>query len=1000
MNVCSDSMKNKNILLLVILSFLIAFSLNGIYAVDAEDIGNLSSDLSSCNQDIAVSDSDVASSLNDEGALYSVDECALLDSVDEDALCDSLDDSLDSYDTIDCDSLGASCSDDILKETASPNLPNIDNGTVSGGVDVVAEHPWGPIDKTNGNKGNINYLIPSKAEDIRFAYVFVNIYSGSAQPTYGSIAYINITTDYGVYSYTENLWVGSGTTNGVIYTVNDHVNKCYSDYMISYNITELVQGLRDSSISVDVLSYPMADKEFDGRIKLISLILGYDDGDSDEIHYWLNAGQSWTDSMTYTEFGTASKITGGFYEANLTNIALSGSDGTYFLNNKVLYTDENGGDVYQSGSYYQFHKWDVSDRITSGENSTVKYIASADGYGSFKNIISLLTAKDIGNLDAHISFETEYENTCYAGCENVLNITVNTNLKGKYAIRLLDNGIVLKSFNLTLGKGTTSFLLTDSTIRAIDESTVLGKDSNNVNYTVELLFNENEIDSYSIIAPILYNGYLGKDYAYNASGPEAFLNITISGDIVIDMQNASTYLDSSQSNREDIWNVNLPSGSSFARAFVYVPYSSFDSSLIGEDLNMFDAAFNGVGLNAMCLYRDQSNLGFNGSYGYGLLVYDVTGLIRAGANSFSISKRANTPNVYPSTLVYLYNSSKSGVLKDVYIVGGADLLSSSYDLADRQASADSSIGVSLANITDASLYVFAAGGESGEANILFNGKAYSNVYNGSSSSSNLYALNVKDSIQASNSISLISTGSEILALQQIIVISRPDGSSQPANSSNGSQQVPANNSNGSQQAPAKPSSAKASANVIAYSLNTTYNSLKAFTVKVLGAGNKPLGGIKLTLRIYTGSKYVTRYITTNSLGIAKFTGASTLSIGSHKVAISSSNTKYAISKSSLIKVLKAGTIVKAKKFTAKYKKSAYFKVTVKNKATKKIVKGIKIRVKVYTGKKFKAYIIKTNSKGIAKLNTKKLKKGTHKVVISSKDSRYVIKKSSKIIIKR
>lgn len=101
-----------------------------------------------------------------------------------------------------------------------------------------------------------------------------------------------------------------------------------------------------------------------------------------------------------------------------------------------------------------------------------------------------------------------------------------------------------------------------------------------------------------------------------------------------------------------------------------------------------------------------------------------------------------------------------------------------------------------------------------------------------------------------------------------------------------------------------------------------------------------------------------------------------------------------------LKVKKCRTIVTASKVTAKYKKSKYFKVKVKNKATKESVKKVKLIIKVYTGKKYKTYRVKTNSKGIAKINTKRLSVGKHKVVIRSGNKNYIIKKTSKIVIKK
>ena len=127
---------------------------------------------------------------------------------------------------------------------------------------------------------------------------------------------------------------------------------------------------------------------------------------------------------------------------------------------------------------------------------------------------------------------------------------------------------------------------------------------------------------------------------------------------------------------------------------------------------------------------------------------------------------------------------------------------------------------------------------------------------------------------------------------------------------------------------------------------------------------------------------------------------SDLSVGKHKIVIMP-NSKYSTfpKKTFTLTVKKAKTTVKAKKMTAKYKKSKYFKITVKNKASGKIVPKLKIKVKVFTGKKYKVYVLKTDKKGVAKLNTKKLKRGNHKVEITSKSKNYDVSKKSSIKIK-
>jgi hypothetical protein len=101
-----------------------------------------------------------------------------------------------------------------------------------------------------------------------------------------------------------------------------------------------------------------------------------------------------------------------------------------------------------------------------------------------------------------------------------------------------------------------------------------------------------------------------------------------------------------------------------------------------------------------------------------------------------------------------------------------------------------------------------------------------------------------------------------------------------------------------------------------------------------------------------------------------------------------------------IKINKASTTVKAPKVTGKFKKSKYFKVTIKNKETKKLLSNVKVKIKVFTGKKYKTYSVKTNKKGIAKINTKKLKIGNHKVIISSGNKNYSISGKSLIKIKK
>ena len=168
-------------------------------------------------------------------------------------------------------------------------------------------------------------------------------------------------------------------------------------------------------------------------------------------------------------------------------------------------------------------------------------------------------------------------------------------------------------------------------------------------------------------------------------------------------------------------------------------------------------------------------------------------------------------------------------------------------------------------------------------------------------------------------------------------------------------------------------------------LTTSYPSGKYFQAKLVDYKfNKPLKNIKLLLKIYTGKKFKTVTLTTNSKGIAKY-ALYKLSVGKHKLVVSIKDTKHfkANSKNSKVTISKPALKVSAPKIRNVYKRGV-FKVTVKNKKFGNPMKKVLVKIKVYTGKKFKTYKVKTNSKGIASIKTKSLKKGSHKVVISIK----------------
>ena len=192
---------------------------------------------------------------------------------------------------------------------------------------------------------------------------------------------------------------------------------------------------------------------------------------------------------------------------------------------------------------------------------------------------------------------------------------------------------------------------------------------------------------------------------------------------------------------------------------------------------------------------------------------------------------------------------------------------------------------------------------------------------------------------------------------------------------------------------------KTSALIKANNVVATYNSGKQFTAQILNKNTKKaVAGVKVSIFV-SGNRFKSYDCISNNDGKVSL-DLSSLSVGKWTVEVYSYDNPENIELSKVkfsFKVNKAPTKVKAPKVTNKFKKSKYFKVTVK--AYNKPLNKVKVKVKVFTGKKSKSYTIKTNKNGLAKLNTKKLSKGKHKVVISSGNKNYKISAKSTIKIK-
>ena len=594
------------------------------------------------------------------------------------------------------------------------------------------------------------------------------------------------------------------------------------------------------------------------------------------------------------------------------------------------------------------------------------FVIPGQGYSgpSYKSVLSVLTAKSIINSATISNFKVvdNSKDVVYPGFANKLTVTVTTNKAGKYVVVLLDNGTVVNSTEIDLTDGSTDVPLVDPTIRPLTDHIKYDGSGNydTVNYQLQVWFDEFLLNETSYEATVLYNGYLGKD-TYNQTGLESFYTTTITGDIVI-LTNG-TYATGTTKYALTNFPVVLSDNDTLAKAFIYVTYTYGGTN---DNINMFNVTLNNNRLTPVFFSRDASNLKANS--GSGVVVFDVSDYLVNGANVIDLNKTGSA-GVYPTTLVYMYNTTGSKVEKDVYIYNGADLLGS-YGGLTNPIRVDSVIDVNTANINNAVAYIFANGAVDGRGTVVINGESEAHPWNGSSQSTDLYTKDITSAVKDSNNISVIFSGASgsFTALQQIVVLTK------------------------------KETPVKIATKITAPSVTKVYNVNKKFTATLKDANNKAISGVKVTITL-NGKTYTKP---TNVKGQA-ILDLPNLAPKTYKVSVKfAGDSKYKASSLNTAKVVvKKATPKMTGKTKVTYKvktKTKKYTIVLKNNK-KQAMKKVKVTLKV----KGKTYKATTNAKGKAVFKITKLtKKGKYTAKVKFAGNKYysALNKTVKITVKK
>ncbi|WP_405269643.1 DUF3344 domain-containing protein, partial [Methanobrevibacter sp.] len=653
-----------------------------------------------------------------------------------------------------------------------PTIPLIDSGVVSGGVDLYSVNPW-------TTSGSLTYTIPESMSNLNSAYIIVNDYSGSGGNNYALYSNITLEIDGSTIPIAFealNLSIATGGDENV-YSVDNHANKQYSDYQIIYDISDELTDLNaGDSFKVNVANSQYPGKQFDGKIKEITLLFTYDDGDNDNLTYWCHAGQLWGSGETTFTINTRG-YNGKTDNVSFRTIDLSSSAGTISINNNQITPASTGG------NYYHFNTFEnISSVFNKGSNTVYKAVP---GGASYKTSVALLVASEKEPLPdvAVDSVSTLNNNIIFPGLNNTLTIKVNNNevnaienVRVELYSNESDELIGSYSFD-SLASGTSTISLVDPTIRPITENTVLPAANNNkVSYTAKLYYYNNLVSQKVITPSVVYNGYLNRTYAFNGSGNIINRIYSATGDVIISPQSDSQYKSVGVLGRTETWNIETPEGAVISKVFVYFPYN-WDTSYFP---NGWTVSFNNhvITNDYISHVTDKSNLGYRGSeVEYGLVVYDVTDYYKANQeNVFDLSLGGQTA-LYPSTLVVLYNTTGSRTIKDVYFTDTCDVLYPNYNMVGYDYAMKMNIpfnNINVDNLLSANWYSF-SGSSSGNVDLKFNDNIKSSAFAGwTANDAKAYVLNVTDDIQSNNDVWFITktTSSTTVGLEQILVVER------------------------------------------------------------------------------------------------------------------------------------------------------------------------------------------------------------------------------------
>jgi hypothetical protein len=620
-------------------------------------------------------------------------------------------------------------------------LSDVKTGTVSGGIWFDSYHAM----ETSAEK---EFTLPENT-DIKWARLYAVVYCGNMQDNRRG----NLTVEFdgdgddsyellGIQEFNVSYsYPGEGGTGPV--AVNDHCNRVTSDYLVWYDVKDLI-----SSESVGVKAQTnKVDSTFDGRIKAVVLVMVYDDGDGEEIMYWIKQGHDvvshYDESYTGSAVFDLSSAEEDFESANLSAIYLASADGTYSLNSEAL---TSGTPV---GTYFGYDIWNVGETINAGVSNTFEYDRSGTFYKIILSAISLNYPESDVNLEV-LSFKSN-ANEIFASEPNTITAEIKNNgtdASGPFEVAFDIAGSVTTVESEGLGAGNST------TVEILDES--IFSDGQTVNITVfadsgKVISETDETDNYlEITETAVYNGYKGKRYT---GGGDLNTSVYFEGYVDALYSSGNTaYNGAYWTEKTYSWSTDdlmVPDNAEIAGAYYYQGYS-WNSM---ESDPSFTLEFNSVKYDPESEYMDRKYFGYY-DIPSGMYVYNVTDSFVKSGNSVTLTPESeNNYAIWGGFLVVVYRQENSGPYQKIWINEEFDNLYSyaKYAASSEEATAYSNFeDVYSGNVDGATaIALLANADETDKSKFFFNGDEYAGFWSDYDSTSQIgfSAYDVKDALK-------------------------------------------------------------------------------------------------------------------------------------------------------------------------------------------------------------------------------------------------------------